>query len=435
MRKARAGFWEGSVVTRLLFVVLLLSVVPVAVDTHQPTPDVDETQPVAVPEPSDRAVSYYTSGNVLWVANQVWSVLLLVVLLVTGLSARLRDLALRLTRNRWFLALAVYFMLFTLVTSLVDLPRAYYEEFVRQHAYGLSNQTLGKWWTDTLTVLALSLVIGPLVIWVPYLLLRRSPTRWWLYSAFALLPFIIVGNLVAPIWIAPLFNRFGPMKDQALESKILAMAERAGIDGSRVFEVEKSVDTKVLNAYVAGLFGTKRIVLWDTTIARLNERESLFVMGHEMGHYVLGHIWTRLALTVVLLIALFYAAYRTAGSVLRRYGEHFRFARMDDFASLPLLLLLVSAFSFVATPALNAFTRYQEHEADRFGLEITTFNHSAATAFVKLQTDALAVPRPGPLFVLWRASHPPLAERIDFANTYHPWRESAPLTYGDRFRR
>ena len=421
--------------TRLLLVMLLLSAGPRALTAHQPAPGIDETQPVAVPEPSDLAKSYYTSGNYLWVASQIWSVLVLVVLLVTGMSARLRDFALRLTRNRWFLALTVYFVLFTLITSVVDLPRAYYQEFVRQHAYGLSNQTLQKWWTDTLTALALACVIGPLVIWVPYLLLRKSPTRWWLYSALALLPFIIVGNLVAPIWIAPLFNRFGPMKNQALEAQILALADRAGIEGSRVFEVEKSVDTKVLNAYVAGLFGTKRIVLWDTTIARMNERELLFVMGHEMGHYVLGHVWQRLALTVVLLITLFYAAYRTAGSVLRRYGDRVRFSRMDDFASLPLLLLLISAFSFVATPALNAFTRYQEHESDRFGLEITEFNHSAANAFVKLQTDALAVPRPGPLFVLWRATPPPLGARIDFANAYHPWRDGAPLTYGERFKR
>jgi Zn-dependent protease with chaperone function len=431
---ARRSYLQAAT-SLLLVVMLLLAAMPHAAEAQPATAGIDETQPVSVPEPSELAVSYHRSGNLLWAANQIWSIGMLVVLLITGLSARLRDVALRLTRHRWFLALTVYVILITVITAVVDLPRAYYEEFVRQHAYGLSNQTLQKWWTDTLTALALSCVIGALVIWVPYLLLRKSPTRWWLYSAIALLPFIIVGNLVGPIWIAPLFNRFGPMKDQALETKILTMADRAGIEGSRVFEVEKSIDTKVLNAYVAGLLGTKRIVLWDTTIARLNERELLFVMGHEMGHYVLGHIWTRLALTVVLLVGLFYGAYRTAGSVLRRYGERFGFSRMDDFASLPLLLLLVGAFSFVATPALNAVTRYQEHEADRFGLEITEFNHSAATAFVKLQTDALAVPRPGFWYVMWRATHPPLGERIDFANAYHPWRDGQPLAYGDRFRR
>lgn len=224
------------------------------------------------------------------------------------------------------------------------------------------------------------------------------------------------------------------MQDKALEAKILALADRAGIEDSRVFEVEKSVDTKTLNAYVAGLFNTKRIVLWDTTIARMTERELLFVMGHEMGHYVLGHMWQLLLLNTVLLIALFYGAYRTAGFVLSRYGTRFGFTRMDDFASIPLLLLLISLFSLVAAPATNAFTRHMEHESDRFGLEITQFNHSAASAFVKLQTDALAVPRPGLLNILWRQSHPPLGERIDFANRYHPWRDGAPLVYADRFR-
>jgi STE24 endopeptidase len=406
------------------------------VDAFQDTavPVVDETTPVPVPEPSELALDYYRSGNVLWVANQVWSMLVLVALLATGLSARLRDIALRVARNRWFLALAVYFILFTLITTIVDLPRVYYEEFARQHAYGLSNQTVQKWWTDTLTALGLACVIGPLVIWVPYLLLRKSPTRWWLYSALALVPFIIVGNLVAPIWIAPLFNRFGPMQDKALEARILALADRSGIEGSRVFEVEKSVDTKTINAYVAGVFNTKRIVLWDTIIKRMNERELLFVMGHEMAHFVLGHTWQLIALNTVLLIASFYAAYRAAGAVLRRYAGDFGFSRMDDFASLPLLLLLVSVFSLFVTPAILAVTRHMEHEADRFGLEITQSNHSAATAFVKMQTDVLAVPRPGLLNMLWRQSHPPLGERIDFANGYHPWHQGQPLVYGDRFK-
>jgi Zn-dependent protease with chaperone function len=410
-----------------------LALQPAAAVQEPAAAGADETQPVAVPEPSELAVEYYTSGNLLWLADQAWSILILVVLLISGLSARVRDLALRLARHRWFAALAIYFIFFTVITTIVDLPRAYYEDFVRQHAYGLSNQTVGKWWTDALTALALACAIGPLVIWVPYLLLRKSPTRWWLYSALALVPFIIVGNLVAPIWIAPLFNRFGPMQDKALETKILALADRAGIEGSRVFEVEKSVDTKTINAYVAGVFNTKRIVLWDTIVKRMNERELLFVMGHEMAHFVLGHTWQLIVLNTVLLIASFYAAYRAAGAVLSRFGHRFGFSRMDDFASLPLLLLLVSVFTLVITPAILAFTRHMEHEADRFGLEITQYNHSAANAFVKMQTDVLAVPRPGLLNVLWRQSHPPLGERIDFANDYHPWRDGQPLVYADRF--
>ena len=395
---------------------------------------VDESAPVDVPAPSDKAMAYYRSGNLWWIADIVLSIAVLVAFLATGFSARLRDLATRVGR-KWFLALIVYYVLFTLINYLVDLPRAYFEDFVREHAYGLSDQTLGKWSRDMVTSLALNCVIGSLVIWVPYLLLRKSPRRWWLYTGFALIPFIVAGNLVAPIWIAPLFNRFEPMHDKQLEAQILAMADRAGIEGSRVFEVNKSVDTKTVNAYVAGLFNTKRIVLWDTIIKRMTPTELLFVMGHEMGHYALGHVWSGLAFAIALTMASLYVAYRTAGAVLERWGSRFGFMTLADIASLPLLLLLVSGFSLVVTPLQLAFSRHQEHEADRFGLEMTQTGHSAGTAFVKLQEDALANPRPGLLFTLWRASHPSLGERIDFANAYHPWRDGRPLVYGDRFRK
>jgi Zn-dependent protease with chaperone function len=393
----------------------------------------DETAPVAVPEPSEQAMRYYRSGNVLWFVEQAWSIAVLVLLLVTGLSASLRNAARRIGRN-WFFTIVIYFVLFTVVTTIVDLPLSYYTEYVRQHAYGLSNQTFGKWFGDTLKSLGVACVVGALVMWVPYLLLRKSPRRWWLYTAIALVPFIVLANLVAPIWIAPLFNKFEPMQDQALEQKILSLAGRAGIEGSRVFQVNKSVDTKTLNAYVAGLFGTKRIVLWDTTLKRMTDRELLFVMGHEMGHYVLHHVWQAIAFSVLILAASLYVAYRTADAVIARYGGRWGFTSLADVASLPLLLLLMSVFGLVVMPLELAFTRHVEHEADRFGLEITQTNHSAGTAFVKLQQDALANPRPGLLYKIFRESHPPLGERIDFTNQYHPWTTGQPLEYGGRFK-
>jgi Zn-dependent protease with chaperone function len=406
---------------------------PAAVPTAPATASVSEATPVAVPPATPSALRYYTSGNWLWVLDQVLSIALLAAILFSGFSATLRDWAKRIGRT-WFFTIVVYFALFTIVTTIITLPLSYYEEFVRQHDYGLSNQTLQKWLTDSLISLAVTCVAGGLFLWVPYLLLRKSPRRWWLYTAAAAIPFILVANLVAPIWIAPLFNKFEPMKDKALEARILALADRAGIEGSRVFEVNKSVDTKTLNAYVAGLWQTKRIVLWDTTIARMNDRELLFVVGHEMGHYVLGHVWQMVALSSLLILVLLYAAYTTMGAILARWGDRFGFSDLADVASLPLLLLVTSVFSFVIAPAQLALSRHFEHEADRFGLEITQTNHSAGTAFVKLQEDALGNPWPGPLYKLWRADHPPLGERIEFSNDYHPWRDGTPLRYGDRFK-
>jgi STE24 endopeptidase len=395
---------------------------------------VDEDAPVEVPPPSEQAMQYYRSGNALWVFDQVWSVAILLLILATGFSAKLRDRSQRIGR-RWFFTLVIYVVLFTIITTIIDLPLSYYQEFVRQHAYGLSNQTFSKWRSDTVKALVVACIVGSLVIWVPYLLLRTSPRRWWLYTGLAMIPIIVVVNLVGPIWIAPLFNKFGPMQDKALEARILTLADRAGIDGSRVFEVNKSVDTKTLNAYVAGLFNTKRIVLWDTIIKRMTQPELMFVMGHEMGHYALGHTWYLVGFASLLIMTSLYAAYRTAGAVLARYGSRFGFTALADIASLPLILLLVNVFSLIVTPATMAFARHLEHEADRFGLEITQTSHSAGTAFVKLQQDALANPRPGLLHKLWRDSHPPLGERIDFVNTYHPWRAGQPLVYGVLFKR
>jgi STE24 endopeptidase len=388
---------------------------------------------VPVPEPSDKALSYYRTGTILWVVDNLWGLLVPAVLLFTGFSARIRTWAARLGR-RWFSTIGLYFVAFSVVTFVAGLPLAYYEGFVREHAYGLSNQTFGKWTRDTFLQLLVGTIVGVLFLWVPYLLLKKSPRRWWLYTGLAVVPFLVLMILVQPIWIDPLFNKFGPMKDKALEAQILALADRSGIEGGRVYAVAKSEDTKALNAYVTGFGTTKRIVLWDTTIARLDREELLFVMGHEMGHYVLGHVWQLIGFFSLLTMVTLYAIHLTAGWLIARYRDRIGFSELADIASLPLVLLLFGLYGLVITPAALSFTRHAEHEADRFGLEITRNNHAAATAFVKLQTDNLAVPRPNRLMVLFRASHPPLGDRIDFSNEYRPWESGEPLAYGHLFK-
>ena len=262
-----------------------------------------------------------------------------------------------------------------------------------------------------------------LVLWIPYLLLRRSPKRWWLYAGLAAIPVATLVLVVTPIWVDPLFNDFGPMKDKALEARIVSQAQRAGIEGSRVYQVDKSVDTKTVNAYVTGLGNTKRIVLWDTILARLEPEQVLFVMAHEMGHFVLGHTLMFIFGAAVLITVSLYVVHRTAGSLIARFSRQFGFSDLSDVASFPLLLLLGSIVSLVLVPALLALSRYQEHEADRFALELTRDNHAAATTFVRLQEENLSIPRPGTWYMLWRGSHPSLGERVDFANHYRPWED------------
>jgi Zn-dependent protease with chaperone function len=394
-------------------------------------------QDVSVPEPSPEALRYYHSGNLLWLLRLVLGFLIPAFVLFSGLSARIRDLAAALARRLrsglWFFTITIYFILFSVLVFLIELPLDYYTGFVRQHAYGLSNQSHAKWITDTLLSQGVGLLGGVLVIWLPYLLLRKSPRRWWIYSALATVPLTIFLLLISPVWIAPLFNDFGPMQDKSLEARIMSLAERAGIHDSRVFEVDKSVDTKMVNAYVTGFGETKRIVLWDTLLAKLSPAEVLFVMGHEMGHYVLNHVLQGIALACIGAFVALYAVHRLAGWCIVRFERRFGFREIADVASLPLLMLIVSVVSLIGQPLLLAYNRHIEHEADRFGLEITRDNRAAATAFVKLQQENLAHPRPDAWVVWLRAGHPPLGERIDFCNEYRPWERGEPLRYSHLF--
>jgi Zn-dependent protease with chaperone function len=383
---------------------------------------------VAVPEPSEAAIRYHRSGNVLWLVETTLGLLIPALLLFTGLSRRLRGMAQTVGR-RWFPTVALYAVFFVGLTALLTLPLAYYGGYLRQHEYGLSNQTLGRWMSEWLTGVAVSGAGLSLVLWIPYLLLRRSPQRWWLYAGLATVPVTVLVLVITPIWIDPLFNEYGLMKNPALEARILALADRAGIGASRVYQVRKSVDTKAVNAYVTGLGGTKRIVLWDTIVAKLEPDQILFVTAHEMGHFVLRHTLAVIAGIAVLTTLSLYVVHRVAGRMISRYSSRFGFDRLSDVASFPLLVLLGGVVSLILTPAVLAFSRYQEHEADRFALEITGNNHAAATTFVRLQEENLAVPRPGRVYMLWRGSHPALGERIDFANRYRPWETNQRLRY------
>jgi STE24 endopeptidase len=278
------------------------------------------------------------------------------------------------------------------------------------------------------------MVMGFLLAWVPFRLLDRSPRRWWLYTGLLVVPFLFFMTLIKPVAIDPLFNDFGPMKDKALEARIQALAGRAGIVGSRIYEVDKSRDTKTVNAYVTGFLDTKRIVLWDTILAKLDERELMFVLGHEMGHYVLNHVVQGILFSSVLILLGLGFVDRAGSWLIRRKGNRLGIDRLGDVAALPLILMLAQVAMLVLLPIGFTFSRWIEHEADRFALELTRDNRAGALSFVELQRDNLGVPRPGWLYKVWRASHPSLGDRIDFCNRYRPWEDGRPLRYDDLFR-
>ncbi|MFV8750286.1 M48 family metallopeptidase [Nannocystaceae bacterium ST9] len=413
---------------RLAFVVAFVLALLLVVPAFAGPPD-----RVEVPAPSEQALRYYRSGNLLWLLNQTWTLLIPALLLVTGFSARLRDWAIEIGSKRWRATL-IYLLAYLGLTFVIDLPLACYAGYLRPHDYGLSTQSLGKWLGDELIGLGLLTAFALLVVPGTLAFIRKSPSRWWIWTSLVAIPVAFLLLMLAPVFIAPLFNDFGPMQDPALEAEILALAERAGIEGSRVFEVDKSVDTNTVNAYVTGFASTKRIVLWDTIIAALSREQLLVVMGHEMGHYVLGHVrdsMIALALAIPATLAGFHVI---ATRLIRRFHARFGFESLADVAALPLFLVLVGLFNLAIAPLANAWSRHQEHEADRFALEITHDNRGCAEAFARLQQSNLANPRPSRLVVIWRASHPPLGERIDFCNEYRPWETGEPEVYSGRFR-
>jgi Zn-dependent protease with chaperone function len=391
------------------------------------------TSIVAVPVPGEKAVRRYHATVAVGIASIIWSILVPAMFLFAGWSARIRSWAVR-QRQNWYFTFVLYALAFGLLYFLINLPLKFYASFVFPHQFDLTNQTFSRWLGNTLKSAAVGMVIGLVVGWIPFLVLKKSPRRWWLYLGLLVPLFMSVQLLIKPVLIDPLFYQFRPLSDKALEARILAQAARAGIEGSHVYEANLSLDTKLDNAYVTGLLGTRRIVFWDTTLKDLNDDELLFILGHEMGHYVLHHVIKLIAFASLLTLVTLFVAYWLAGPVIGRFKHRWGFDTPSDFAALPLFLLAGQLFLFVDLPPFMAFSRHLEHEADRFGLELTHNNHAAATAFVKLVHKSVFVYQPSPIIQFWFGSHPTAAERIEFCNQYHPWETGQPSKYRQYFK-
>lgn len=391
-------------------------------------------EPLPVPVPSPEALAYHHQQDLFWLADQALGFVVPALILFMGWSAGLAGWARRVTGGRWYPTLALYGMLYMLITGVIELPMSYAHDYVFAHAYDQSNQTLAKWASDQAIGLAVGLVVTALIIWIPFLLIERSPKRWWLWSTVALTPVFILGLVVSPIWISPLFNSFTPLPDSPLKTKIEAEAARVGLEHATILKMDQSTDSKTFGAYVAGLGGSERIVLFDTALTSLDEPEILFVVGHEMKHYLLGDVWKLVGIYVALMIVGFFAVDRMSRAAIRRWSGPFGFTSLADPAALPLLFLIFGLVALIATPVIDAATRHIEHEADRFGLDLTHDNRAAAATFIKRQNEAMGVPYPGWLERTFRLDHPALGDRITFGNEYHPWDEGKPLVYGDGFK-
>jgi len=296
--------------------------------------------------------------------------------------------------------------------------------------FGLSIQGWGSWSWDWTKNQFVSVIIGIIVIWILFAAIRKSPRRWWLWFWIASLPLLALGTFIQPLVIDPLFHKFAPLaeKDPALTASLERMLRRAGenIPPRRMFWMDASEKSTELNAYVTGIGASKRVVVWDTTIAKMNTPQIVFVAGHETGHYVLYHIPKGLGLTAAVYLVFFYLGYLSIGWVLARWGIGREIHGVSDWAALPALLLLFTIFSFAVDPLASGISRHFEHQADQYGLEVThgltpDSGEVAAQAFQILGEMNLADPAPNPVDVFLFYDHPPISDRIRYSLTYDPW--------------
>jgi STE24 endopeptidase len=401
----------------LLKVALGIAVVAVTVAVlAQPEPAEQKRDDRFEVQITDEMVRHSRIRDILYFVGTGWSAAMMLILLATGLSRRMRDAAARITKKPFLVAM-LYIVFFTFATAILDFPLTYYSAFHVPHQFDLSDQSFGSWMGDMLKGMGVSLVIGSLIGALALFGIRKV-RRWWLVLWACSIPLIILMVVIQPIVLDPIFNKFEPLQDQVLRDKLLNLASKAGIEGSRVYQVNKSKQTKTMNAYVNGIGPTNRIVMWDTLLAKMSHDEVLAVMGHEMGHYVLQHIWKGLAFSLAVSFAIFFIAQRVHDRGLARFGPRWGFTTPGDPASLPWLLLIVGAISFFLSPVFAGHSRMQEHSADVYSLELTGLNEPMATAFVKFAEDSKRDPRPHPFIRFWRYTHPPIAERIEFALSY-----------------
>ena len=368
-----------------------------------------------------RSDAYFEGGYWLILWGFLASAAIYLLLLATGWSARMRDLAERLTRFRP-LQTFLYWTQFLLVTSVLTFPLSVYQGFLREHKYGLSTQSFGAWLADQGKGLLVGLVLGGLFMVALYAVLRRAKKTWWILGSAVTIVFLMFAELIAPVYIAPLFNTYTKLEDPRVKGPILRLARANGIPVTEVYVMDASKQSTRVSANVSGFLGTERITLNDNLLNRCTLAEIESVMGHEMGHYVLNHEYKGV-LFFALVSALGFALLKWGFERVRdRWGSSWGVRSVDDLAGLPVLGLLIAIYFFVLTPVTNSFIRVAEYEADLYGLNAA--GQPDGEALVDLKLGDYRKLDPGPLEEVLFFDHPSGRTRIHAAMRWkaeHLW--------------
>jgi len=314
-----------------------------------------------------RSDAYFEGGYWMILWDFLYGAAVTLLVLNLRWSARMRDLAERVTRFKPVHTF-VYWLQYLVLTSILVFPLTVYEDYFREHKYGLATQTFGPWMGDQMKGLGVNLVLGGLLAMLLFGVVRRLPRTWWIWGTVVITGFLIFAALIVPVFIVPLFNKVTPLNDPKIVDPILSLARANGIPAKDVYQIDASRQTTRMSANVSGFANTMRITLNDNLLRRGSPEEIQAVMGHEMGHYVLNHVYKFIMFFSVLTVLAFAYLQWGLDRTLRRWGEKWQIPGVGDTAVLPLVVLLVSVFGFVLTPVMNTFIRTQEYEADMYGL-------------------------------------------------------------------
>ena len=361
------------------------------------------------PEAKARSDAYFEGGYwlILWDALVVVAISLLV--LATGWSAAWRERAARTVRWRW-LQVALYGMIYVVVVTVLGFPMTAYESFFREHQYGMANQNFGAWLAEQGIGLVVQVIVFGLLLPVLYAVFRRTPRTWWLWGTGVAVIFQAIAQVIAPVYIMPLFNQYKPLEDAAVRDQILALAQANQIPVNNVYEFDASKQTKRVSANVSGAFGAARINLNDNLLTRCSLPEIRQVMAHEMGHYVLNHAYKLLLEISAVILVLAFFAQGGFNAALLRWGSRWRIEGIGDPAALPLLVAIFSVLFLLATPVLNSIIREVEAEADSFGINTSREPDGFAQSAIKLGEYRKMDPGPVEEFVFF--DHPSGRARI-----------------------
>jgi STE24 endopeptidase len=380
------------------------------------------------PERRAKAIVYSRAGYSVYFVSVVWSIVALILLLKSKTVARLRDSAEKISKRFWLQAV-LFVAPLSLLLSVLDLPiRIFWHHLSLQ--YEQSIQRWGSWFWDwnkgELLSAGLAILAGMLLL----AMIHWKPRTWWLYFWAAAIPLSAFLVFVSPWVIDPMFHTFRPLGEThpQLVEAIGKLTVHAGvpIPADKMFLMEASEKTNQLNAYVTGFGASKRVVLWDTIIKKTTPDELLAVVGHELGHYALGHIVKGFAFGVLGMFFGLLVAYAALQWILGRWGNLWGIRGQEDWAALAVLLLIFNVLAFLSEPVGNGFSRMQEHAADVYSLEVIhgivpNAPEAAAHSFQVLGEQDLEEPNPSPFIKFWLFSHPPIADRVSFAHNYDPW--------------